>query len=231
MFPTTSVLSEQLQPTQLGVGTPAGCEAALRAVRAYMVGCTTPKVILKIDLKNAFNSLRRDKILTAVREHIPEAFNFFHQAYSADSLLFYGQTTITSATGLQQGDPAGPALFSLTIDELIKSLNAELNTWFLDDGTMGDTVDKVHIDLDNLLIGFPDLGALLNDDKCELTTLNCTEEQRAQIIHLFQLRLPAIKLIPPEQLDLLGSPLLDEGVPRMLQEKRDLLEHLGSRLA
>ena len=191
---------------------------------------TTPKVILKIDLRNAFNSLRRDKILAAVRENIPEAFSFFYQAYSAESLLIYGQTTLASATGLQQGDPAGPALFSLTIDDLIKSLTAELNTWFLYDGTMGDSVDKVLGDLDTLLAGFPELGADLHGDTCELSTLNCTEEQQAQIIQAFQLRLPTIKIIPSEQLDLLGSPLQDAGVPRMLQEKKESLERLCSRL-
>ena len=207
LFPITAELSEQLRPTQLGVGTPAGCEAALRATRAYMEGSTTPKVILKIDLSNAFNSLRRDKILAAVRENIPETYNFLYQAYSADSLLFYGQTTLSSAAGLQQGDPAGPALFSLTIDDLIKSLTSELNTWFLDDGTMGDSVDKVLGDLDRLLTGFPDLGAELNGGKCELSTINCTEDQRTNIIQLFQLCLPTIKIIPAEQLDLLGAPL------------------------
>ena len=95
---------------------------------------------------------------------------------------------------------------------------------------MGDSVDKVLSDLDTLLAGLPDLGAELNGDKCELSTLNCNEEQRALIIQLFQLRLPTIKIIPAEQLDLLGAPLQDAGVPKMLQEKQALIERLCSRL-
>ena len=47
IYPMTADLREQLQPNQLGVGTPAGCEAALRATRKYMEGTATPKVILK----------------------------------------------------------------------------------------------------------------------------------------------------------------------------------------
>ena len=112
-----------------------------------MEGSTSPKVLLKIDLKNAFNTLRRDKILTAVREYISGTYNMFYQAYGGDSILYYGETTITSATGLQQGDPAGAVLFSLTIDDATKSLSAELNAWFLDDGTIGDVAEKVLEDL------------------------------------------------------------------------------------
>ena len=228
--PVTTELRDQLQPTQLGVGTPTGCEAALRATRAYIEGTTTPKVILKIDLKNAFNTLRRDTILTAVRENLPEAYCLFYQAYGANTILYHGNNTIPSATGLQQGDPAGPALFSLSIDDLTKSLSSELNVWFLDDGTLGDLVDKVLNDLDRLLIGFPALGAELNDAKCELTLLNHTEDQQAEVIELFRRRLPSIKIIPLEDLDLLGSPLQDDAVPRMLEEKRETLERLCSRL-
>ena len=155
VFPATAEIRDQVQPTQLGVGTPAGCEAALRAVRHYMESSSSPKVLLKIDLKNAFNSIRRDKVLEAIRDHLPEAYHMFYQAYGSSSLLFHGETLIQSATGLQQGDPAGPALFALTIDELTKSLTSELNVWFLDDGTAGDTVEKVADDLDRLILGFP----------------------------------------------------------------------------
>ena len=95
---------------------------------------------------------------------------------------------------------------------------------------MGDSFEKVLGDLDSLLAGFPDLGAELNGDKCELSTINCTEEQEAEIIRQFKLRLPTIKVIQAEQLDLLGSPLHDEGVPRILQEKQESIARLCSRL-
>ena len=97
---------------------------------------------------------------------------------------------ILSETGLQQGDPAGPALFSLTIDNLIKSLTSELNVWYLDDGTEGDTVDNVIRDLDRLLIGIPELGGEINGDKCEVIPLCHTDEQLLQTERLFRCRLP-----------------------------------------
>ena len=230
IFPTTAEIREQVQPTQLGVGTPAGCEAALRAVRHYMESTSSPKVLLKIDLKNAFNSIRRDKILESVREHLPDTYHMFYQAYGAHSLLFHGEKTIRSETGLQQGDPAGPALFALTIDGLTKSLVSELNVWFLDDGTTGDLVARVAADLDRLLEGFPLLGAELNGDKCEITPLNHTQEQLTNTIGIFRSKLPTIKVILPGDQELLGSPLLGSAVPAVLEKKRAELERLTSRL-
>ena len=109
--PYTREIRDHLEPYQLGVGTPAGCEAAHRATRLYMETASTPKVLLKVDLKNAFNTIRRDKILTAAREHLPDAYHLLHQAYGEKSFLFHGKSLIESATGLQQGDsaPCGPS--------------------------------------------------------------------------------------------------------------------------
>ena len=154
----------------------------------------------------------------------------FYQAYGSNSFLFHGESIIQSATGIQQGDPAGPALFALTIDDLSKSLASELNIWFLDDGTVGDSVAKVAEDLDRLLTGFPQLGAELNGDKCELTPLNHNDDQLTRTLEIFRGKLPTIKLIMPNELELLGSPLTDAAVPAVLEKKRVELSRLTSRL-
>ena len=49
--------------------------------------------------------------------------------------MFHGESSLVSATGIQQGDPFGPALFSLGIDEVTREIDTELNVWYLDDGT------------------------------------------------------------------------------------------------
>ena len=230
MRPITPEIRDTVQPTQLGVGTPAGCEAAARAVRHYMESATGRKVILKIDLTNAFNTIRRDIILSAIREQFPDGYHLFFQTYSGSTNLYHGVKIIPSATGLQQGDPAGPALFSLGINSLVKSIEAELNTWFLDDGTIGDDVDSVLRAFDHLIEGFPELDEEINGGKCEIFMLNHTEEEAAQTEILFRQRFPTIKIMTPEHQDLLGSPLADEAVPRCLEEKHAELQRLTSRL-
>ena len=83
------------QPHQLGVGLPRGGEIAAHALRHY-VSCDheEDKLIMKIDYSNAFNTLRRDEILSKVAEHVPAIFNMVWQAYSSPSNLYFNDEVI-----------------------------------------------------------------------------------------------------------------------------------------
>ena len=65
---TTAVLADYLQPTQLGVGTPSGCEAAVHATRRFLESMPADHCVVKLDFSNAFNSLHRDAMLDAVKD-------------------------------------------------------------------------------------------------------------------------------------------------------------------
>ena len=54
---------------------------------------------------------------------------------------------ILSSTGLQQGDPLGPFLFALGVQNMISKLKSKFNTWYLDDGSAADKADIVLSDL------------------------------------------------------------------------------------
>ncbi|KAJ8730152.1 hypothetical protein PYW07_017190 [Mythimna separata] len=64
-------MSRYLQPHQLGFGTRLGCEAAIHATRAFV---TDPEsedsIVLKLDIRNAFNTLERDVLLSEVLSDI-----------------------------------------------------------------------------------------------------------------------------------------------------------------
>ena len=80
-------------------------------------------MLLKIDFKNAFNSIRRDKILEAVHDLAPNIYPFTHLAYEEPSHLFFNHShVIPSQEGVQQGDPLGPLLFCLIIHSLVNQL-------------------------------------------------------------------------------------------------------------
>ena len=55
---------DKLHPIQLGCGIKAGCEAAIHASRTFLYNASKerPRVLLKLDYQNAFNSLRRDRL-------------------------------------------------------------------------------------------------------------------------------------------------------------------------
>ena len=125
--PVTQELGNFLRPNQLGYGTKGGSEAAAHAIRHYISKNTKNKVFLKLDISNAFNSMRRDHILHKVKETQPSLYNLFWQANSKPSHLFYRDKLLSSESGLQQGDPGGPALFSLGLDQIVKELRSKLN--------------------------------------------------------------------------------------------------------
>jgi len=131
-----------LAPLQLGVGVPGGAEAAIHATRRYVSNMPADHVIIKLDFKNAFNSLRRDAMLEAVERDVPEFCRFAHAADTVEPLLQYGNDTVKSREGPEQSDPLGPLMFCITIKPLLRLLQSALRIEFLDDLTIGGQLDN-----------------------------------------------------------------------------------------
>ena len=107
----------------MGVGVPHGCEAVVHACREYISVCsadnTVDRVLVKVDMRNAFNSVRRDVVLGEIGNRCPDIFPLVRQAYGTSSPLYFGDELIESCTGVQQGDPLGPLAFALAIDSAV----------------------------------------------------------------------------------------------------------------
>ena len=60
-------------PAQVGVAVPGGAEKAIHTVRAWhrRHQTSSDKVALKLDFANAFNTVRRDAVLSAIRDRFP----------------------------------------------------------------------------------------------------------------------------------------------------------------
>ncbi len=228
--PLSAGLGQHLRPVQLGFGTSGGCEAAVHATHTYLSQTQSKGVLLKIDMRNAFNSIRRDVFLRVARERIPTLYPLLWQAYAKPSVLFFGETIIHSTTGIQQGDPVGPALFSLGVDSAAKAANSELNVWYLDDATLGGSVEDVLADLNNIIRDLGDAGLEVNDRKCELILLNHTPEEVGNTDALFKEVLPGFRCPPEHQQMLLGSPLTPAAITPALTGKAEELHRLLRRL-
>ena len=96
-----------LGPRQLGFGVAGGCEASVHLVRRFVENWPPGHVLLKIDFKNAFNTVRRDVILEAVAKHFPSLLQFTTSCYGQTSELGFGGFTISSEEGAQQGAQQG----------------------------------------------------------------------------------------------------------------------------
>ena len=86
----------KLAPAQLGFGVHQGAEAAAHAARSFLKDIKKGQALLKIDFANAFNTLSRDKMLTVIRNELPELFAFVHSCYAGQSFLRFGQFTLLS---------------------------------------------------------------------------------------------------------------------------------------
>lgn len=79
-----------------GVATSGGCEAAIHAVRSYVTNKNVSRsVMVKVDLKNAFNSLERDDLLKAIMKTSPNIYRFMYQCYRTPTTLFFGDYRIS----------------------------------------------------------------------------------------------------------------------------------------
>ena len=218
-------IPDLLAPRQLGYGITGGVEAAVHAARCYLQNLQQGEVLVKVDFKNAFNSIRRDKMLLAVEELIPEILPFVHSVYCSPSFLMWGEEVIYSSEGVQQGDPLGPLLFCLTIHKLCKKLTSEFNVFYLDDGTVGGYCDDVVQDVKMIEEGAGALGLQLNRGKTELI---CTDPVSRKV---FLSAFPDVKSVDPECAVLLGSPIGNSNsVDVFIKEKINLLKVLGDRL-
>lgn len=161
---------------QLGVGRKGGIEhIAFSCQKCVAENIDNPDFVgIKVDMKNAFNTLLRSKMLNAAKR-FPVLAHWLSTCYGSHSNLWFGEFILSSQKGVQQGDPLGPLLFALTLLDTIKTieeLHPLLNKWYLDDGVIfgtHETIAKVIAILEGPALR--DLGLELNPSKCELIWL------------------------------------------------------------
>ena len=137
---------------------------------------------------------------------------------------------LKSATGVQQGDPLGPALFSLAIHAVLKSLKSCFNVWYLDDGSIGGEVSEVTEDLKSIIEVAPRLGLELNLSKCEIILGKMDGVSSVTALSELKSVSPDLRLVQFEEATLLGAPLFIKALPSALDVKIGALKRLTSNL-
>ena len=216
-----------LQPVQLGVGVRGGIEAAVHAAHICVSTSTSPIVMAKLDFTNAFNTIRRDSVSEAVATFMPEMSSFFRATYEESTVLKFGETSLSSEEGLQQGDPLAPLYFCLALHNNLSSLSSKVRIGYLDDVTLMDEASVVADDIQRFRNSCVDIGLVLNTSKCELTQINF---KNSAILDQFKELLPGMKHVDAADSELLGAPIGVSATERHLRLLYERLSTMTSRL-
>jgi len=145
--------------------------------------------------------------------------------------LFQGEFCLDSATGVQQGDLLGPALFALAIQGVTSEVKSDLNVSYLDDGCIGGDPQTVLSNAAIIRNGLSSVGLEINNSKCEVLIVNNTTSQvRSETIKFFQEEFPSISIPAPNLWQLLGSPLHQDSTPLHLEAKTKMLGNIIDNL-
>ncbi|XP_029657785.1 uncharacterized protein LOC115232047 [Octopus sinensis] len=137
---------------------------------------------------------------------------------------------VRSRTGVQQGDPLGPLLFALAIDEAVRSILSPFNLWYLDDATIGGSVESITEDLSRLIPSLRNLGLEVNVDISEILNLNYHEADFPNVNMLIQGFITGAQTTQPSEAIFLGCPLSPSGLKAHLAKKDMEFRNLTSSL-
>ena len=153
----------------------ASCASGAEKIAHGLRGCMDENwqvegfTVLKIDIVNAFNLVSRQALLSECSTHFPELLPWVSWCYSRHPVLWHTLGNLTSQSGVQQGDPLGPLLFSLVLNVVVKAIATHpecgdllYHVWYHDDGVLAGPSSYVRKALSLLIELSPPLGLHVN---------------------------------------------------------------------
>ena len=167
--------AEFFSPIQFGVSTKCGSELIAHHISLSLQN--NPEwIVLKTDVRNAFNSVSRCHLLEQVFQSFPDLSSHAQQMYGGFSSLVYMQGStpviISSEEGVHQGDPLGPALFAIAIHQCLTNLQSSYSKIrvlsYLDDVFLMGDPDTVLDAFRSLRESFSKINLEIAKSKCEI---------------------------------------------------------------
>lgn len=164
-------IMEEFNGSQVGVGVPCGSEGINHTIN-HLLATGKIEYLSQVDWSNAFNTVDRETIFREIRRVCPSILKWVEATYGGRQIALLGDGTwMKICTGVRQGDPLSPALFSLALMVVIRKIREEcpllvLNAWYLDDGTMVGSKEDILKALEVLEREGREIGLEINPSKC-----------------------------------------------------------------
>ena len=102
-----------------------GVEVVAHSLRDHLLKYKSSNLaLLKIDFKNAFNLMDRNKFVQASSRMFPGLERWTRWCYTQSPLLIYDHSRVfESSCGVQQGDPLGPLYFCCGLQSIVDRMS------------------------------------------------------------------------------------------------------------
>ena len=222
-------VSNLLRPVQLGVSVKHACKAAVYSAR--IITKSLNYILAKLDIKNTFNSIRQNVLLSKCITNCPDIFRLSSLAHGSPTLLMVNGHIIWSNSGVPQGDIIGPLLFSLAIHVNASTIKSNFSVWYLDDATFAGDPRSVCDDIKWCSSIPTDISLFLNPSKCELVNLGLDEMVFLRKTLCINSILENVSFVEKENVILLGSPLTSTAIRSQFQHKLSIFKVMTEKLS
>ena len=227
----TAVAKEEtsaLAPEQVGVGVSRGAESVALGFDG-LLSCMGPHTkswaALQVDVSAAFPTVSRQHALQETSTDAPSLYNAVKFCLSRSSPIYCGGKILYAETGVPQGCPLSPVVFSLAIQPIIRTISRSMgliwNVWYLDDGLLVGDPQKLGDALAYLEGELRKRGLSLNRKKCVLWGPAAALVPHSEGI-------PSVPWEPDSGITLLGAPIPFPGstghLAKEWKARLDLLE-------
>jgi len=197
-----SVLADHLWPQQVAIGVPGGLSMLLYGLR-LMIEQQPNWVIVRLDLRNAYNEVMRSKVLerTNHQPHLRTLVPAMWATYVHESDIYLDARSapvdFKSAEGMQQGDGLASSGFCVGIHPEVLDLDADVGRYGgaakfdMDDGYVIGPPDAVFPAVARFALQVRAVGLELQISKCECYSPACdllNHPLRPQEMHLGSFR-------------------------------------------
>ncbi|KAL0222104.1 hypothetical protein RCL1_001958 [Eukaryota sp. TZLM3-RCL] len=158
------------------IGVVDGASSAVSAVQTLLYHHSS-NAALMLDFSNAFNSVTRSSILNALNASpLSAVVPYFFTLYRNSSNLLFNKYTVLSSSGVKQGDPLGPLLFCLAVNQIIVKFQEKFSDFkivgYMDDLTLVGEPTEMEEAMAYFGSLAKEIGLFLNAKKCLIIVRN-----------------------------------------------------------